>query len=411
MDQSRHKWWGLVLISVFTLLSVLFAIAPTTPAGAITTVPTKMNFQGRLTDASGNIMPDGTYNMTFRIFDASTAGTQQWSEVRAVSAGTGVQVTNGLFSVRLGDATSLPANLFTNTSLYFEIELPTPATATCSTVGCASYTEGPMTPRQPLASSAYAFNSDTLDGYDSADFAFVSGSNTFTQAQTINVASTGALDIQNGSGISLLKVDTSGGEVVIGSAANGISFTANGIVLSGSARGLKTVTLNPEYPGATFTGDGSNNTGTLSSDFCSTSLAIDAANCFATGGDSFNFYQWSTTQAAAQDYDIYVRYRLPSDYSSGSMSNLSMWGYSEFNDGSDSVVLSLFEDGSGTACSVTANAVGLDGEWNAATVASPIGACTLAANDYVTFRVRMAVSSNTLFVRAGHISFDYRSTF
>ncbi|MFZ1600635.1 MAG: hypothetical protein WBB71_03620, partial [Candidatus Saccharimonas aalborgensis] len=41
---------------------------------ALTTIPYKLNFQGRLTDASGNPMAAGTYNMKFRIYDASSGG-------------------------------------------------------------------------------------------------------------------------------------------------------------------------------------------------------------------------------------------------------------------------------------------------------------------------------------------------
>ncbi|AGL62313.1 hypothetical protein L336_0610 [Candidatus Saccharimonas aalborgensis] len=144
---------------------------------ALTTIPYKLNFQGRLTDASGNPMAAGTYNMKFRIYDASSGGTLKWSEQRANSASTGVTVTTGgLFSVQLGDVSSLPANIFSTTdtaTLYFEIELPTPATATCTGASCESYTEGPMTPRNKLASSAYSFNSDLLDGLDSSAFAQV----------------------------------------------------------------------------------------------------------------------------------------------------------------------------------------------------------------------------------------------
>lgn len=137
-------------------------------ASALTTVPTKTNFQGRLTSSAGNIMPDGLYNMKFRLFTVSSGGTDVWNETRETT--NRVQVTNGLFSVRLGDVTPIPASLFASGNLYFEVELPTPGTATCSTAACASFTEGPMTPRNQMATSAYAYNSETLDGLDSSNF-------------------------------------------------------------------------------------------------------------------------------------------------------------------------------------------------------------------------------------------------
>ena len=45
-------------------------------------VPTEMNHQGRLTDASG-VGLQGTQVLTFRIHDAETGGNLQWSEVVA----------------------------------------------------------------------------------------------------------------------------------------------------------------------------------------------------------------------------------------------------------------------------------------------------------------------------------------
>ena len=138
-------------------------------AQAVQTVPYKMNFQGRLTDAGGTPKPDGIYNIKFRIYNATN--TAVWTEDRLVSAAQGVQVSGGLFTVQLGSITPLdPAFFNTATTnqngMTLEVELPTPATATSSS---PSWTEGAMTPRSPLAASAYAFNSDTLDGLDSTD--------------------------------------------------------------------------------------------------------------------------------------------------------------------------------------------------------------------------------------------------
>ena len=155
-----------------------------------------MNFQGRLTNASGNPLANGTYNMKFRIMDAPTGGSVLWTEQRANSATTGVTVTNGIFSVQLGDVTALAPSLFNGAGpLYFEVELPTPATATCTGASCEVYTEGAMTPRNKLGSSAYAFNSDTLDGLDSTAFAAATGSANYIQngssPQTANFNVTG----------------------------------------------------------------------------------------------------------------------------------------------------------------------------------------------------------------------------
>ena len=66
-------------------------------------IPETINFQGVLKDASGNVVPDGNYDLTFKIYDAATAGTQLWSETKSVG------VSGGVFSTQLGSVT--PINL------------------------------------------------------------------------------------------------------------------------------------------------------------------------------------------------------------------------------------------------------------------------------------------------------------
>ena len=58
-----------VVILVIGLL--LFAAVPVAAA-----VPGLINFQGILRDASGNPIADGSYSVTFRIYDAASAGTE-----------------------------------------------------------------------------------------------------------------------------------------------------------------------------------------------------------------------------------------------------------------------------------------------------------------------------------------------
>lgn len=183
-------------------------------AQAVQTVPYKMNFQGRLTDATGAPKPDGIYNIKFRIYNA--ANTAVWTEDRLVSATQGVQVTGGLFTVQLGSITPLNPALFNSATtnqgtMTLEVELPTPATATSSS---PSWTEGAMTPRNPLATSAYAFNSDTLDGVDGSSFAQLSSNNVFTGAASVTTTNTNAFVVAGGS--SLFRVDTASSQVLIG---------------------------------------------------------------------------------------------------------------------------------------------------------------------------------------------------
>ncbi|MFH1706070.1 MAG: hypothetical protein ABH867_04160, partial [Patescibacteria group bacterium] len=101
---------------------------------------------------------------------------------------------------------------------------------------------------------------------------------------------------------------TSTGTVTIGSGADTFTFnpTGSGPVYAGTARPSKVMTLSPEYAGATLTADGSGTTtGSMTSD--------NMLNVGGTSGWS-NYYQWSSTEAALQDYTVMVRVTLPQDF-------------------------------------------------------------------------------------------------
>ena len=100
-------------------------------------IPGKINYQGKLTNAQGQLI-DGQYNMVFTLFDAASGGTQKWTETH-----NSVQVTNGLFNVMLGSTTNSLTPVFQgNDSLYLEI-------------GIGGET---LSPRQEMASAGYALN-------------------------------------------------------------------------------------------------------------------------------------------------------------------------------------------------------------------------------------------------------------
>ena len=81
------------MIRVTLCLSVALALLAAVPASAATTAFT---YQGKLTDSAG-VPLTGSYDMTFKLFDAATAGAQVGSTVTL----TGVAVSAGLFTVGL----------------------------------------------------------------------------------------------------------------------------------------------------------------------------------------------------------------------------------------------------------------------------------------------------------------------
>jgi len=87
------------------------------PASAPGPSATTVNYQGLLADSGGNPL-DGTYGMTFALYDASTGGNLMWGPESHAA----VPVSEELFSVGLGSQTSggIPTSTW-NGDRYLEI--------------------------------------------------------------------------------------------------------------------------------------------------------------------------------------------------------------------------------------------------------------------------------------------------
>jgi len=284
--ELRRRFRVRALIALATaaqLLAISFGVSTilhSSPTDAAQQVPYKINFQGRLTDNSGNVLSDGLYNVKFRLWTLASGGSNVWEEDRVITGvDNRIQITNGLFNIQFGDLTALSPSLFVtgSGSLYLEVELPTPGTASCATNGCAVFTEGAMTPRQTLASSPYAMNSDTLDGLDSSDFGQIAANNTFTGANLFapTTSSTVALTVKAttaGSTNSLEVFDSSGSRQAFFDATGALTLsqaisaptttnTINGLIINAGA--LSNVTGYAQASGSFLqSGSGTFGTGT-----------------------------------------------------------------------------------------------------------------------------------------------------
>ncbi len=247
--RNKRRFWLLALALV--LLAPLFLASP---ASAAQSIPYKINFQGRLTDNSGNVLPDGSYNIKFRLYNALENGTSQWNEDRVAGApDRRVQITGGLFNIQFGDVSPLPPSLFNNASaLFLEVELPTPASATCGTAACAVFSEGPMTPRQPLAAAAYAFNADTIDGIDGASLVQLSPGSPQSGSISVDgtIATTGQVQgstaVLSGATSLTLGSNTNTGSIVIRDGTNNNRSVTLNVAALGSGYSL---TLPTNAPG------------------------------------------------------------------------------------------------------------------------------------------------------------------
>jgi len=123
----------LILLALFLLAA---ALAFTFTASAA--IPHLMNYQGKATDKTGAPI-NGTYNLTFRIYNSETGGTPKWTETQP-----NISISNGIFQVQLGSVT--PLNLLFNEDYWISIEINT---------------DGEMSPRARLASVPYAYKAES----------------------------------------------------------------------------------------------------------------------------------------------------------------------------------------------------------------------------------------------------------
>jgi hypothetical protein len=106
----------LLLVAILLLTQNVWARSvanPAAPGPSATTV----NYQGRLADSGGTAL-DGTYGMSFSLWDAATDGNLIWGPESHAA----VPVSDGLFSVGLGSQTSggIPTTTW-NGDRYLEI--------------------------------------------------------------------------------------------------------------------------------------------------------------------------------------------------------------------------------------------------------------------------------------------------
>ena len=162
--------WALTLALVgmgLTAPTTVRAAAHPPSAAANPTVPFLINYQGTLQDGAGLPLATADYELSFSVYSAASGGALLWGPQKLNGqSGTGlgprVPVVSGRFNVTLGPvdtSNNALADVFNQSAAYLEI-----------TVGTAA----PISPRQRIMPSAYAFNSSLLNGY-SWDSIFTGG--------------------------------------------------------------------------------------------------------------------------------------------------------------------------------------------------------------------------------------------
>jgi hypothetical protein len=175
--QARSTFLGASIVVLVAVLAAALALVGvrafaqegdgTAPAavGEVTATTLRLTYQGRLLDpATGRPKPDGSYGLTFRLYNLANGGTALWTEAR--TGANAVAVSKGAFSVELGSVTALPA-IFNGQDLWLGITGTTQAGD-----------DAEMIPRQRITWQAYALNADRLDGLDQSAFSRTTHSHT-----------------------------------------------------------------------------------------------------------------------------------------------------------------------------------------------------------------------------------------
>lgn len=110
MRISRLPAW-----SVLALAAIIASVCVPCPAFAY--APPFTSIQGILTDAGGIPLPDGTYNVTLRLYDQEVGGNLLFTEYKPIVT------EDGLFMTELGAAAYADDLVFANPSNWLEVQI------------------------------------------------------------------------------------------------------------------------------------------------------------------------------------------------------------------------------------------------------------------------------------------------
>lgn len=351
--------------------------------------------------------------LTSKALNVQVNGTDEFSFTSsAFDAGSNTVQTTGSVLGNAIDRTTAGALTIGNTTAT--------SVSICNSADCDTITIGSNADADSITIG------DSLDGLTIASTAFsvnssgaVSGVTTLatsgdwtwsatTPSITINAAETFTIGPSGGD---TFTVNTSGSLVsFIDGSGNGFTFDADtGPSYAGTARIARKATISPEYPGAVVTGDGTNNTGTLTTDFCEQGASTDIPNTNTsicdTSGDIHNYYQWGTNQGSAQDYDVWVRWRIPENFAAWDSNPVQVYG--RRTDTTNNAVTVYVYDTAGTLNNAGGTQVA-GTAWTQTAVSLSGG--TWTAGSYMTFRVVLNADTGGDRVHVGEINLNYLSS-
>lgn len=340
---------GLIMIFVAFITTLIFADLP---VAAVNTNKV-INFQGRLQTAAGAVVPDGYYNMQFKIYQGGAGaavnnpgGSHVWTETYVNNGGNnGIRVKNGYFSVSLGSVNTFGSNVdWNHDTIWLSMNVAGSAPACASFGGESCGADGEMLPMKRITAVPYAINSGALNGKTADNFVQLGqgvqtdassntssiflnkiGSGNLIQLQSgavdvFGVTNTGDLTLGSNAdktiSIADSAADTAGRQLAITAGGGGVGSGSNGgdLVLQGGAAG------GTDGNGGNIQIDAGAGSGTGSGGL----IAIGSANASSiTIG--------STTEAISQDISI------GANNTAGSTSNVTVGAGGEAASGSTTI--------------------------------------------------------------------------
>jgi hypothetical protein len=199
------------------------------------------------------------------------------------------------------------------------------------------------------------------------------------------------------SSASTLVIDAAG-TITLGSGGNTFTISeTTGPAYAGTARPTKRIALAPEFAGASLTADGTNNTGVMTSDNDKTASSYR------------NYYNWTTTQGSAQDYDIWIKVPLPADFDAMDSANalvVETWSDSLAN---TTAAIDVYDTTNTSDCTGVNIETTTVSTWEDATPTSCTSG-TYAANGIMTLQVKLG-SVSSANIRVGRVYLIYKAKF
>ncbi|MDI6827684.1 MAG: hypothetical protein QME62_04265, partial [Armatimonadota bacterium] len=105
-----------------TLCLILALVNIAGPLTAAQTIPNSISYQGKLTDSAGQIVPDGDYQIQFKLYSTPSGGTPFWTSSQKT-----IRTSGGVFSTEIEPIT--PADITNHTDIWLEIVVGDPGIA------------------------------------------------------------------------------------------------------------------------------------------------------------------------------------------------------------------------------------------------------------------------------------------